>query len=221
MLSQLNQLSLLFLFALMFLPGTYAQVVELEGKAKITQMDPATGSASNVMREPDGTLSLEISSTYAVGDFAHGGVVFWVNATGEHGKVVSIYDIGAVPWSNITATEIGASSQSNINGAGNTVAIMQQSGHERSAARHCADLAYRGYDDWYLPAINELQEIYNNKTTINTVSVANGGEVVANERYWSSTEGFPDAVFVINFSDGSSGGTLKTASRLSRAIRAF
>lgn len=34
-----------------------------------------------------------------------------------------------------------------INGAGNTVAVILQNGHERSAAKHCADLAYNGYDD--------------------------------------------------------------------------
>jgi len=81
-----------------------AQNLEIQGKAKITVMDPATASAQQVAREPDGTLSLMTSgtTTYTIGDFAQGGVVFWVSASGAHGKVVSIYNVVDVPWSNIT-----------------------------------------------------------------------------------------------------------------------
>ncbi len=167
-----------------------AQHVEIEGKAKITVMDTATDSAQQVAREPDGTLSLMSSSTptYAIGDFVQGGVVFWVSAGGAHGKVVSIYDVGAVPWSNIISTEIGASAQSDINGAGNTVAIMMQSDHTSSAARHCADLGYGGYDDWYLPSKDELNDVYTNRVAINTTATANGGVGFAADWYWGSTE---------------------------------
>ena len=43
--------------------GINAQDVEIAGKAKITVMDPATASAQQVAREPDGTLSLRSSGT--------------------------------------------------------------------------------------------------------------------------------------------------------------
>lgn len=36
----------------------------------------------------------EDSKTYAVGDFAQGGVVFWVDERGEHGLVCAIEDQG-------------------------------------------------------------------------------------------------------------------------------
>ena len=51
--------------------GINAQDVEIAGKAKITVMDPATASAQQVAREPDGTLSLRSSgtTTYTIGDF--------------------------------------------------------------------------------------------------------------------------------------------------------
>ncbi len=156
-----------------------------------------------------------------MGDYAQGGVVFWVNPSGEHGKVVSIYDVAGVVWSNVGSPTIGTSAQSDINGAGNTVAIMMQSGHIRSAAQHCADLAYGDYDDWYLPAKDELDEVYQNKAAINTTAVANGGEDFTDFGYWSSTESgisawgqFFNNGFQAVFAKIDSGGT-------QRAIRAF
>lgn len=201
-----------------------AQHLEVAGRAKITVMDTATASAQTVAREPDGTLSLLTSgiTTYAKGDFAQGGVVFWVSPSGEHGKAVSIYNVGVVPWSNIS-TEIRGSAQSNINGAGNTVAIMMQAGHTSSAARHCADLGYGGYDDWYLPSITELNDVYANRGVIDTTALANGGEVFVGDYYWSSTEevGGNDALQK-DFDTGSQGGDDKGSSTGSvRAIRAF
>jgi len=199
-----------------------AQNVEIVGKAKITVMDPATTSAQQVAREADGTLSLMSSTTtYAIGDFVQGGVVFWVSANAEHGKVVSIYDIGAISWSNITDTAIGVSAMSDINGAGNTVAIIMQSGHTSSATRHCADLAYGGYDDWYLPSKNELNDVYLNKATINTTATANGGEVFANAFYWSSTEFDSDSAWVQRLSNGLQGNVSKASNLRVRAVRAF
>ena len=197
--------------------------VEPAGNVKIFVMDPATASAQQVAREPDGTLSLMSSSatTYAVGDFAQGGVVFWVSPSGEHGKVVSIYDIVDVPWSNMSSTVIGPSAESDINGAGNTVAIMMQSGHQRSAAQHCADLAYGGYDDWYLPSKDELNAVYLNKSVINTTAMVNGGESFAVANYWSSSESDGNIALRQDFNDGSQFGNPKSINNRVRAIRAF
>ncbi|MBK8503190.1 MAG: DUF1566 domain-containing protein [Saprospiraceae bacterium] len=202
-----------------------AQNVEIDGKTKITVMDPATVSAQQVAREPDGTLSLmsSITPTYVIGDFVQGGVVFWVSVSGAHAKVVSIYDVAAVTWSNITNTAIGASAQSDINGAGNTVANMMQSGHTNSAARHCADLTYGGYDDWYLPSKNELGQVYNNRVVIAATATANGGEDFVSGLYWSSTE-FSSSVsdaWIQNFATGNqTSGSKNNFSRV-RAVRAF
>jgi hypothetical protein len=39
-------------------------------------------------------------TTYQVGDFAQGGVVFYVDASGEHGLVADIEDLGSFTWSD-------------------------------------------------------------------------------------------------------------------------
>ncbi len=199
-----------------------AQHLEVEGKTKLTNMETVTSAAENVVRKADGTLAvMTINQTYSVGDFAKGGVVFWVNSTGQHGKVVNIYNIGATPWSNIFGTLISLPAQSQINGAGNTVAIILQNGHERSAAKHCADLAYNGYDDWYLPALDELALIYTNRSTINTTATTNGGESLSTNTYWSSTEHNNANALLIPFGTGIPSFTAKINNHTVRAIRAF
>ncbi|MDR9375257.1 MAG: DUF1566 domain-containing protein, partial [Schleiferiaceae bacterium] len=43
------------------------------------------------------------------------------------------------------------------------------------------------YDDWFLPSKDELNEIYQNRATINATAGNNGGGNLA-DNYWSSTE---------------------------------
>ena len=200
-----------------------AQNLEIDGEAKISDMPPATAAAQQVAIEPDGTLSMMSVNTalYAIGDFAQGGVVFWVSPSGTFGKVVSIYNVGNVAWSNVFGS-IGIGARSAINGAGNTVAIMMQAGHTSSAARHCADLAYGGYDDWYLPSINELSAVYTNKMVIDTTATAHGGDVFVEDYYWSSSEESGSDALQLDFLDGSPSGDDKgSATGRIRAVRAF
>ncbi len=133
---------------------------------------------------------------------------------------MSIYEIGATLWSLVPFTQIGATAQSDINGAGNTVAIILQSGHTISAAQHCALLAYGGYDDWYLPSINELADVYTKRDMINTTALANGGEDLG-LNYWSSTESSSTGAKFYNFNLGTQSSTNKNTSIAVRAVRAF
>lgn len=203
----------------------HAQELEVDGTAKIGVMNAASESAKPVGREADGTL-VEFAShetTYSVGDYAQGGVVFWVTASGKHGRVASIYNIAGVPWSTL-GTAIGGSAQSNLHGAGNSVAITSQSGHTISAAQHCLDLAFAGYDDWYLPAKNELNQVYMNRVAIDSTAAANGGEAFEELGYWSSTESDSDTAEAWNhsfFGNGTQQGDGKSAAFQVRAIRAF
>ncbi len=81
---------------------------------------------------------------------------------------------------------------------------------QHDAAQACTDLVSNGHSDWYLPAINELEEMYNNRATI--------GEF-ENDDYWSSTESATHATYRIDFSDGANGGSTKNGGYNVRCAR--
>lgn len=75
------------------------------------------------------------------------------------------------------------------NGKTNTDSIVKYQGKGNYAARLCYDLVAFGYDDWYLPAINEQKAIYAKR------SILSGFD--SNKGYWSSTENVKDVDYIL------------------------
>jgi hypothetical protein len=123
----------------------------------------------------------EASPTYAIGDYAQGGIVFWVDADGKHGKVTTIMNIATARWSNIAEL---TNTSTISNGVLNTADIQAQPGHLNSAAKQCSNLDFGGFDDWYLPARNELYLIWENQYLISNTSISHGGQELDGP-YWS------------------------------------
>lgn len=164
--------------------------------------------------------------TYSVGDFALGGVVFWVDPSRQHGLVCSIEDqsTGAA-WMGAPATGIPLGTMANgvWMGAPNTQGIVdfiiEFSIAGTLAATLCSNYRGSGYSDWYLPSANEGVLFYLALRVINQVSVAHGGTPINEiEPYWTSTEVDDSHAYVIN---GSLDSTLKTILCRVRAVRAF
>jgi len=86
-------------------------------------------------------------------------------------------------------TAIGIGAQSDTNGSKNTVTIVGFCSEE-GAAKICSDLSFGGYNDWYLPARGQLNEIYS-QWSIDSLSKGDYGaewiDFTASD-YWSSTE---------------------------------
>ena len=113
----------------------------------------------------------EITSGYKVGDFAQGGVVFYVDATGAHGLVYPAPELLTTfkaLWSPIQAsTGTYVLTDSTIgSGQKNTSSIVSKYGSGTYTAKTCEDLVTGGYSDWYLPSIFELSEILRNKNIL-------------------------------------------------------
>jgi len=167
------------------------------------------------------------SYQHYVGEYFDGGIIFhlWKDDAGnEHGLVVDIADVSVSSvWSNVEDIGVGAAAQSSWDGATASEAVINQPNHTASAAGLCIELTSNGFDDWYLPAIDELIKIWHNRIYINraltTVSGAIQIPIIAN--YWSSTESFDNFAWSFNFANGSSFDNFKGTPLAVRAIRQF
>ncbi len=101
------------------------------------------------------------TSLYSIGDDFGGGIIFYIDETGEHGLIVSKSDqASSAKWgcggTNIsTSAELGAGKQ-------NTANIIAGCATAGIAARICDDLDLNGFQDWYLPSIDELSMLDKN-----------------------------------------------------------
>lgn len=123
-----------------------------------------------------------------VGDYAFGGVVFWVDGSGG-GLVCAVSDqSSSAEWGCFETPISGADGTAIGTGEQNTIDILAGCTTPGIAAYICDTLTLNGYTDWFLPSLDELNEMYLNKTDINTTASANGGYIFNYSLYWSSSE---------------------------------
>ena len=171
------------------------------------------------------------STTYSVGDFAQGGIVFWVDETGQHGLVAAKEDQSTgVRWYAGTYGNTQAKGDGPFSGEANTsiiIAAQVAIGDDGStyAARICNELQVteggKTYGDWYLPSKEELNLMYQNKATIDATAGVNGGSGFASAYYWSSTELDNYNAWILFFSNGYQYYYNKNNTNRVRAVRAF
>ena len=171
------------------------------------------------------------STTFSVGDFAQGGIVFWVDETGQHGLVAAKEDQSTgVRWYAGTYGNTQAKGDGPFSGEANTsiiIAAQVAIGDDGStyAARICNELQVteggKTYGDWYLPSKEELNLMYQNKATIDATAGVNGGSGFASASYWSSTEYNNNFAWLQSFVNGFQNYVYKYYTYYVRAIRAF
>ncbi len=171
------------------------------------------------------------SKTYEIGDFAQGGIIFWLDGTKQHGLVCSKVNQGSsnMRWYAGTHTSTMALGNGLFAGKMNTAIIIANQGIGDSttyAARICNELQVTEdgnvYGDWYLPSTYELNLMYQNSYLISLVALENGGEpFVWTSFYLSSTEINSTFVWGQLFFNGNQAPLGKHNPVSLRAIRAF
>jgi hypothetical protein len=121
-----------------------------------------------------------------VGEFKEGGVVFWVDPVDpNHGLVYSL-ELTNKKWGSQgvyidgTNTIVGSGEQ-------NTLLITENDPYYGAAA-YCDALVTGGYDDWFLPSIDELRIIYAYRNIIRESMLQNVGTYQSSNYYWSSSQ---------------------------------
>lgn len=162
-------------------------LVKINGTLQITKIDTISthqgSSSSTMVRMPDGKLGVR---HYKIGDFIQGGMIFWIDETGEHGIVVDTSDLSNnVSWYNDSLKVTNANGNGIGAGEMNTLLIISQQTSDNPsgsfAALLCAQSSKFGFGDWYLPSIVELELIYNNLHVPGLMTLSH-------DLYWSSTE---------------------------------
>ncbi|TKS57179.1 Lcl C-terminal domain-containing protein [Mesohalobacter halotolerans] len=211
--------------------GAIVYVNDVSTASTKTQTANITATGYYYYDAPNDVWKKMGSSTYSVGDFAHGGIVFWVDETGQHGLVCAKQDQSTgVRWYAGTYGNTQAKGDGPYAGEANTsiiIAAQVAIGDDGStyAARICNELQVteggKTYGDWYLPSKEELNLMYQNKVTIDATAVANGGGGFASAYYWSSTELVNTNAWIQNFNDGFQNFYNKSLTYRVRAVRAF
>ncbi len=151
-----------------------------------------------------------------IGDIYGGGIVFYLDGFGT-GLIASESDQSAgVDWSNGSYTTTGATATGIGSGSINTSTIVLNQGDGIYAAKLCYDLVLNGYTDWFLPSVDELWQMKEQRYII-------GGFVNSFDgNYWSSSERDSTGASYYKFVDfGYQYFDTKTNNYRVRAIRAF
>jgi hypothetical protein len=141
-----------------------------------------------------------------------GQTVYQIGDTGPAGGII-FYDAGSVinGWRYLEAALIDFTAQWQINtswstsvgdtgfsigsGKENTqiiVAYLNSRGQTGMAAQLCANMNVNGFNDWFLPSVDELNEMYKRKTILG----------MSGDYYWSSTEYDYEWAYSQDFYDG-------------------
>jgi len=150
---------------------------------------------------------------YSIGDTGPaGGIVFHVTDGGLHGLEVSPVDQGAAQWGCPFTAIPGADGTAIGTGAQNTADILAGCAESGFAASLADAYTLNGFDDWFLPSQDELNELYLNQGVV--------GGFVSNF-YWSSSEDSLFSAWVQNFGSGNQFEIDKITPFGVRAVRAF
>lgn len=202
------------------LPGNSCTLTYTPGGTAVPQTTfTIAGTNTDTINAAIQITSLTIGSNFG------GGKVACLTSTGGFSNLIAaVPSIFRAIWQRAPLSKTGATSDTN--GAQNTSTIVAAIGSNPiTAAGRCASYEVDSagntpcqtgntcYNDWFLPAIDELDCLFENKNAI-------GG--FRNSEYWTSTEQNKNNAFIIDFANGNSRNRNKNSYFLNiRCVRAF
>ncbi len=129
----------------------------------------------------DGEAWFSFHNDHFIGERFGGGIVIFVDNTGKHGLIAAPFDQSSEAKWGYFEEQVGANNKTVGGGKSNTEKVALASKDNQIASRLCSELNLGGYDDWFLPSMDELNLMYTN------LKESKIGKL-ADALYWSSSE---------------------------------
>ena len=184
--------------------------IENDGTIKLFVVPSRFSSESLVLA--NGELR---SRKFIIGDSIQGGIVFWVDPSGEHGLVCAYGDSSAdgidftIRWSDVSSATLARGDGIGAGELNTLLAAFQDDFSQASAIKLAFD-----HGDWYLPSKYELELMHDNLYT------AGLGDF-ADAHYWSSTEFSDPSAWMHLFTSNSQFVSAKSNEARARLIKKF
>ena len=147
-----------------------------------------------------------------IGQHTQGGVIFYIDDSGQHGLVSATTDQSTGTWLSDWYQNVPETSKAIGSGKHNTELMLGYDNLGRYAVGLCHGLTLGGYSDWFLPSYDELYQMYVHREQIGNFSA---------ESYWSSSVIQDQKACVIYFGTGNGGLDAVIGTHRVRAVRAF
>ena len=190
-----------------------------------------------VNNEPESFVNLTLynrqydiqKNLYNIGDFVFGGIVFYVDESGEHGLVCAKEDqSNGAEWGKrkkVRKNERLSEEMFTTTTIFNKKSDKSTNTTKDFASRICKNLKVKEggitYKDWYLPSKDELNKLYLNAAKIDSTALANNGNLFDKGYYWSATEYDYARAWAQYFENGKQAQHFKNYKNHVRAIRSF
>lgn len=195
------------------------------------------GNPSLVLNQQGEWITNGTGYTYEIGQYvaAQGGVIArrWLSTSSlgsptfgtiQNYLVVDTADLStSAQWasldvdiSNVESTWDGFTNTTNLitAGAGSGITVG-------TAAELCNSSTNNGKSDWYLPSIDELSKIWQNRWDIAQGITTASGTPLSFTGYWSSSENDTNLAWYFNFANGIASTNDKSSTDYVRAVRKF
>ena len=126
------------------------------------------------------TKGNDTTQKFVIGQDYQGGVIFYINSTGQHGLIAS-YKYFTAKWGCNDRTVNGASGVEFGTGNQNIKDIVNSCSETGTAAALCENLTTDGYSDRYLPSRDELSHLHLQKMKLTNL-------FLPAENFWSSSQ---------------------------------
>lgn len=177
----------------------------------------AQSCSKQVEQIPAANSESLITANHFIGEQFGGGIIFYLNKTGDHGIIATAQDLEEPAVWAYTDTITNAIASKLGSGAKNTERIFHTQGDpgdeaEDYAAIECREFSINGFNDWFMPSKDELNEMYKQREKIG------GFKPYA---YWSSSEVNISKAWFQNFGNGIQVKAAKIYSYALRPVRYF